>query len=150
MVVITASLDGGEGLTSHVRHTVWPSAVIPIDAVVSDELSDDAVAARPLEPGDVVTRRDVAGFAETSVLSEDQRALTIPITESTPMVVVGNLVDLVMLADPLSGHVESRSGTVAGQVTDVTDAAITVAVDKDVVVDLALAERDHRLVVVRR
>ena len=80
VVVVAASVDVGEALASNVTHEVWPSAVIPVDAVARGEIPDDAVSAHRLEPGDVLTRRDVAGFAATSELSEGQRALTIPIT----------------------------------------------------------------------
>lgn len=142
MIEIGASLDGLVATRS------WPASIVPSDAVLSGELPSEPVAAvRQLVPGDVLTRRDVAGLDDRA-LGEGRRALTVPTGPATPELLAGDRVELIVLTDRFDDEVGVMP--VDGHVIEVGDNAVTVSVSQRSVVDLAQAQRENRLVVVRR
>ena len=160
VVVVQQAVMVGEPFAGQTAVESWPVSVVPVDAATPAELVDEVVGTRQLEPGDIVTRRDVQGLGGTQGLATNQRALSVPITATTPTLATGDGVELIVLMDQFSGLPSTgeasadealpRSALSAGQVIEVGEDSVTVAVGEDDVAGLAQALRDLRLVIVRR
>lgn len=110
-----------------------PVALVPADALTRPPSQDRVVA--PLVAGEVVTRRALASTREQQrVLPDGHRAVGFPIDAATPLLRVGDVVDLIVVEDPFgpdgSGHRALRPPAI---VLAVDEDTATLAVDAGIV-----------------
>ncbi len=129
-----------------------PVGVLPVDAVIEEDLVavGALTALRRLEPGDIITRRDLVGFDDERRLDDSQRALNVPTGPATPELLPGDAVELIVVVDRFGSEGDAPVRPVAGLILNSTPDAVTVSVNAESVVRLAEAQSDQRLVIVRR
>jgi Flp pilus assembly protein CpaB len=144
VLVATEDLHAGDRLgPANTRLVVQPAPVVPPGALTS--LPEGGRVAQPVFDGEVVRRERLAPSGASALaarLPTGTRAVAIPVEPgTTPPVAVGDLVEvLVALAPEAAGTGAPGFALATGvPVVDVTDAAVTIAVDRDVAPRLAVA-----------
>jgi Flp pilus assembly protein CpaB len=135
VVVATRDLPAGHRVgPGDVRHQRWPVALVPRDARAS--VDEGAVIANSITAGQPVLGRDlgrgdVGPVAAT--LAAGRRAVTIPVGDLSPPVVVGDRVDLVAAGGGPGAAVVARGAPVV----QVRERAVVVAVTTEELADVA-------------
>jgi Flp pilus assembly protein CpaB len=130
VVVAVHDLAAGHRLEpDDVRREPWPAALVPPGALSS--LDEGVVVSAPVMAGEPVVRgrlgRARAGPV-AAALAAGRRAVTIPVGDTpSPVVVVGDQVDLVAAGSPLDAQVVARGASVV----DVRERAVVIAVTTD-------------------
>lgn len=148
VLVVTEALGVGDELKGRVELATRPVAFLPDDALRSAVGGDDH-AARMLEAGDVVTRRDLASTSHELRLEVDQRAVSLPLGPGVPKLGVGDHVELYVVFDTL-GEADAPQAIERALVVDLGDDDVTVAVRSSDVAVLAQASASGQVIVVRR
>ena len=129
VIVAVRDLPAGHRLEpGDVRRQSWPAALVPSGALSS--LDDPVVVAAPVVAGEPVVRsrlwRARAGPI-AATLAPGRRAVTLPVSDAPPPVVVGDQVDLVAAGGALAAQVVARGASVVA----VRQGAVVVAVSTD-------------------
>lgn len=152
VVVLGESVEVGQatdGLDWRLEHR--PVAFVAGDALRSLPNSDDVVV-RALELGDVATERDLRSTSPALVPGNGRRAVSIPLDPSVPPLVVGDRVDVFLIADEFAGASEPGVDQLnsAAVVLDVNAEAATLAVEAGDVHALAEAAQNGRILIALR
>jgi Flp pilus assembly protein CpaB len=135
VVVATRDLPAGHRVApGDLRRQRWPVALVPPDARAS--LDEGVVIATPVAAGQPVLGRDLGrGDAGpvAATLAPGRRAVTIPVGDLSPPVVIGDRVDLVAAGAGPGAAVVARGATVV----EVRERAVVVAVTADELADVA-------------
>lgn len=105
------------------RRELRPVAFVAADALLAVPDADD-VFIRDLHSGDVVTQRDLRSTSPALEPGEGRRAVGVPLDPSVPPLVVGDRVDLFLIADVFGG-----AGDAAVEQLD--SAAVVLEIDAD-------------------
>jgi Flp pilus assembly protein CpaB len=144
VLVATRDLAEGDRLDhSDVRLVAHPAPLVPAGALTS--LPDDGRVASPVYEGEIVREERLAPRGASALAARvpaGARAMAIPVEPGvTPPVVVGDRVEVLVALPP-----EAAGGGPPGfalatdvPVVDVTDAAVTIAVDRDAAPRVAVA-----------
>jgi Flp pilus assembly protein CpaB len=111
-----------------VRRQSWPVALVPPGALSSRD--EGGVVSAPVMAGEPVVRRRLgrAGAGPVAAgLPAGRRAVTIPVGDAPPPVVVGDQVDLVAAGSALEAQVVARGASVVA----LRERAVVVAVTTD-------------------
>ena len=133
------------------RREQRPTAFVPSDALQAIPSADD-VFVRSLHAGDVVTERDLRSMSPALVPGEGRRAVGVPLDPSVPPLVVGDRVDLFLIADVFGGAGTSeveQLGSFA-VVLDIDAEAATLSVPANDVEALAHTALHGRVVIALR
>lgn len=118
-----------------------PLAHLPDDAVEDDPTGSSVRTA--LTPGEVVVHQRLAGGGRTgaaALVPEGWRAISVPVVDAALPVETGDLVDVIASFDPtLSARDPSLVIAADAVVVDVAEDAVTVAVTRARVTDVAFA-----------
>jgi Flp pilus assembly protein CpaB len=144
VLVATADLAAGDRLDhGNTRRADRPAPLVPADALAA--LPADRRLASPVLEGEVVraARLAPAGLSSLAArLPEGTRAMAVPVTPgSAPPLAVGDHVDLVVALAPEAAGSGPPGFVLAADVAvvDLRDAAVTLAVPRDVAPRLAVA-----------
>ena len=122
-----------------------PEAVVPDDALRRVPAGDERVVV-PLHPGEVLVARHVASMRTNRLeVPVGTRAIGIPVDATTPVVHVGDLVDVILVADPFDPEGRSFAVRPAAVVVDANEETITLAVANDVVANVVTARSTGRV-----
>lgn len=149
VVVVEVDLAIGDQISrSHVDVQRWPTALLPPDALYA--MPDDVdVVAGYLRAGDIVTNRDLRSTRQALELPDGDRAVSLPRDPSIPGLMVGDLIDLHVVAVDAWAELETR-GVHGGHVVDVTDEAYVIALAEEHVGAVVSAVASGRVVVALR
>ena len=146
VLVVDAPIGIGELIGGNVRLDDLPAGLVPSDAIESDLLADERTT-RSLLPGDIVTQRDLQSAQRSSLLADDQRALSLPKGPAMPELFIGDRVDLVVVGDLFDDS--AAASTTAATVIDSTDETVTVSIEQSAIIEVVDAVAADRVVVVR-
>ena len=154
VLVADRDLEPGEALDGAVSSRALPVAALPAD--VMDHLDAGAVALHPLGAGEALAAHHVApGTGLAASLPAGTAGVVVPLAGPGPRLALGDLVDVVLVDDPLGATVADPAiGDVLGEaavIVDVVDSAVVVAVpDTDAPRVAAAAAAGRAVLVVRR
>jgi Flp pilus assembly protein CpaB len=147
VVVMVERVSAGQPIeTDDVEIRSLPPAALPPTAVADPPIG--RVATADLYPGEVVVEQRVAPegrVGAAALLPAGTRALAVPTGPGTPPLRVGDTVDLLASYDPLLFDPAATPASADGMVVsgalviDVSEGAVTVAVDPDDAPDVAFA-----------
>lgn len=142
VAVATRGLDAGNMIDDgDVELVERPVAHIPDDAV-GDDPTGTALRA-PVGRGEILTANRLAGDGRSgaaALVPDDWRAIAIPVIDAPPPAAPGDLVDVIASFDPaMSARDPSLVIAADAVVVDVADDAITVAVTRARVTEVAFA-----------
>ncbi len=146
-VVVVAEAAAAGDRVGDLELTVqaMPTAAVPDDAL-RQVPADDELVVVPLYPGEVLVSRHVASMrAGRLEVPADTRAIGIPVDATTPIVHIGDLVDVILVADPFDPEGRSVALRPAAVVVDANDETITLAVAQDVVANVVTARSAGRV-----
>lgn len=149
VLVVTNALAPGDALGNYVELAARPSAFVPDDAM-STLVDATEHAVRSLEPGDIVTRRDLASTGHAVALDDGERAVSLPLTPGIPHLTVGDRVELFVVFDTFGEPDVVPQAIEGAVVVDVGDDGVTVAVAAGDVATLARASVSGQVIVARR
>lgn len=145
VVVAEAAVAGGRVGDLEFAVQPMPTAAVPDDAL-RQVPADDELVVVPLYPGEVLVSRHVASMrASRFEVPADTRAIGIPVDATTPVVHVGDLVDVILVSDPFDPEGRSVALRPAAVVVDANDETITLAVAQEVVADVVTARSAGRV-----
>ncbi|NNC81273.1 MAG: hypothetical protein HKN94_14110 [Acidimicrobiales bacterium] len=132
VVVADRALAVGDLLTpASIRLGSRPALMVPSDAVLEPPL--DGTLATSLQPGEILTARHLAATrAQSLTLRSTDRAIGVPIDASTPPLVAGDLVDLLLI----------EVGPASGQRAEVSEAVVLAVGDTSATVSVAESDVD--------
>lgn len=144
VLVATRDLAAGERLDDGGTHLVeHPAPLVPPGALTA--LPDDGRVAEPVYEGEVLRAERLAPAGMSTVaarLPEGTRAVAIPVEpRTTPPLAMGDHVDVVVALAPEAAGAGPPGFALATDVVvvEVTEAAVTVAVPRDIAPRLAVA-----------
>lgn len=144
VLVATRDLAAGDRLDHRsTRLVMHPTALVPAGALTS--LPQDGRVATPVYEGEIVREQRLAPVGASALaarLPPGARAMAIPVEPGiTPPVVVGDRVEVLVALPPEAAEGGPPGFALATDVPviDVTDAAITIAVDRDAAPRVAVA-----------
>ncbi len=149
VLVAAEAVGSGEPLIGRTELVSRPAAFVPGD-VVRHVLDDAEHAARSLEPGEVITARDLAGSGHAVRLADGQRAVSLPLGPGIPSLNVGDRVELYVVFDSFGDRVDDPERIDAAVVVELGERDVTLAVDKADVAMLARASTSGEVIVARR
>lgn len=147
VVAGAAAAAGTELRTARPIHEARPEAMVVDDAL--RELPADGDRLRfPIEVGEVVTRRHLV--SEPRRLSDDVRALAVPVGAGSPRLEEGDAVDVVVVLDPFGAPAPAVDELVPATVLTANAAEVTVAVSVEQVLTIVRALAHGEVTLVRR
>lgn len=145
VVVVEAAAAGDQAGAFELAVRPMPTAAIPDDAL-REVPGDEERIVVPLHPGEVLAARHVASMrADRLSVPAGTRAIGIPVDAATPLVHVGDLVDVILVADPFEPEGRSIAVRPAAVVVDTNDETITLAVAHGVVAEVLTARSVGRV-----
>lgn len=146
--VVSESVSAGDEFYGRLDSALRPEAFLPNDAIRSP-LDREALAARSLEPGDIVTYRDLVSSGHTVQLEAGRRAVSLPTGPGIPLLHVGDRVELHIVFDTYD-HPGEPVLIDSAVVVDVGAEDVTIAVDARDVPTVAQASTSGQVIVARR
>lgn len=145
VVVAEAAAAGDRVAAFEFAVRPMPAAAVPDDALRQVPAADERIVV-PLHAGEVLAARHVASMrSERLEVPAGARAIGIPVDAATPVVQVGDLVDVILVADPFDPEGRSFALRPPAVVVDANDETITLAVAHEVVADVVTARSMGRV-----